>query len=76
MDWSTWFQNVSAGVIGAASDARFRQPYEIQKLELQQLGQLGLYNEGQMMAGQQQGANMTWLLLGGAALVALLILKD
>lgn len=78
MDWSTWLQNISGSVIGAAADAKYRQPYEIQKLQLQQLGQLGYYNEGQMIPGQQPGAgiNPAWLLIGGAVLVAVLVLKD
>lgn len=77
MDWSSWFQNVSAGVIGAAADAKYRQPYEIQKLQLQQLGALGYFNEGMPMNAQQQGGiNTTWLLLGGALLVAVVLLKD
>lgn len=77
MDWSTWFQQMSGQVIGAATEARFRQPYEIQKLQLQQLGQLGYFNEGQPITGGAAGGiNPTWLLLGGAVLVAVLLLKD
>lgn len=76
MDWSTWFQNVAGGVVGAAADAKFRQPYEIQKLQLQQLGQLGYYAEGQPVTGQQSGINPAWLLIGGAVVLAVVLLKD
>lgn len=77
MDWSTWLQGIGTSVIGAAADAKYRQPYEIQKLQLQQLGQLGPYTEGQPMGGGAMGGiNPAWLLIGGALLVAVLIIKD
>ena len=40
-DWETWIQDVGKGVIGAWSSAKYVQPYEIEKLKLQALGQLG-----------------------------------
>ncbi len=78
MDWSTWVQDVGAGLIDKAAGAKYVQPYEIQKLQLEALGQAGYYNEGQ--AGTRAamgGMNTTMLLLiGGAVLVAVVMLKD
>lgn len=76
MDWSSWFQQVAGNTINAATEAQFRQPYEIQKLQLQQQGPYGPYVEGQAMPGTVGGINTTWLLLGGALLVAVVLLKD
>lgn len=77
MDWSTWVQDVGAGLIDKAAGAKYVQPYEIQKLQLEALGQTGYYNEGQ--AGTRvptAGIDPTMLLLIGAAVVAVMLLKD
>ncbi|HEY0955917.1 MAG TPA: hypothetical protein VGE36_14230 [Roseateles sp.] len=79
-DWSSWVQNVAAGVIGKASDARWVQPYTTEQMRLQALGQAGY---GYYTEGQRQGAvgsvalngNGNMLLLAGAAVVVLLLLK-
>lgn len=78
MDWSTWFQNVGQTVIGAAADAQYRYPYEIQKLQLQALGDSGYYTEGQAVRQTTGlgGISPSVLLIGGAVLVAVLLLKD
>lgn len=78
MDWSTWLQGVGSNVIGAATDAQFRYPYEIDKLRLQALGESGYYTEGQAarQTGSIGGISPTVLLIGGAVLVAVLMLKD
>ena len=77
--WEEWFQKVGAQVIGDASAAKFTQPYELQKLRLQALGDLGLYTEGQPqqvapagLFGMSQGT----VLLIGAVLVAVFVLRD
>lgn len=78
MDWSTWVQDVGSGLIDKAAGAKYVQPYEIQKLQLEALGQSGYYNEGQ--AGTRAAASsfnpMMLLLIGGAVLVAVVMLKD
>lgn len=78
--WEEWFQNVAGSVIKDASQAKFTQPYEIQKLRLQALGDLGLYTEGVPqpavapgMFGMSQGA---LVLLALGAVVAVFALKD
>jgi len=78
--WEEWFQNVAGSVIKDVSQAKFQQPYEIQKLRLQALGDLGLYTEGvpQQVApaglfGMSQGAVV---LLGLGLVVAFVALRD
>lgn len=80
MDWSEWIQNIGGSLIDKAATARFVQPYELQKLELEALGQGGYYREGQpgtRTTGQPapQGINPTVLLIGGA-LLAFVLLRD
>ncbi|CDN87492.1 hypothetical protein [Hydrogenophaga intermedia] len=78
--WEEWFQNVSSSLLNKAADAKFTQPYELQKLRLQALGELGLYNEGQpqtvapqTMFGMSPGVVV---LLALGAVVAVFALKD
>lgn len=75
MAWEQWFQDVGASVINKAADAKFTQPYEIDRLRLEALGELGPYTEGQAQTRQDAGINPTWLLIG-AAVVAVLMLRD
>lgn len=77
--WESWIQGVAGKVIGSAADAKYSQPYEIERLRLQALGDMGYYNEGQAgtirpgtIAGISTG---TLLLIGGIALVFVLM-KD
>lgn len=75
--WGDWFRGVLGGVVDKAASAQWTQPYDIQRLQLQALGQNGFYTEGQRTAAQQAAAmNPTTLLLVGAAVVAVLLLKD
>lgn len=80
MSWETWFQDVGASVINKAADAKWTQPYEVDKLRLRALGELGLYEEGQAgnvaaapaggLLGMSQGT--TLLLIGGAVMLFLM----
>lgn len=77
--WETWIQGIGSKVIGSAADAKYSQPYDIQKLQLQQLGQYGFYAEGQpgaMRFGTMGGISSGTLLLLGAGLLAVMLLKD
>lgn len=80
MAWEEWFQNVAGSVIKDASAAKFTQPYEVQKLRLQALGELGLYNEGTPQTVAQPGmfgmSQGMVLLLGLGAVLAVFALKD
>lgn len=83
MSWEQWFQDVSGSVINKAAEAKFVQPYEIDKLRIQALGELGLYAEGQPGTGAVQqrpglfglSQQATVLLIGGG-LLAFLMMKD
>ena len=77
--WEEWVQDVGGSVINAAADAKFTQPYQIQRLQMEALGEGGYYTEGQAGVKSRAGAisiEPTTLLLIGAAVVALLMLKD
>lgn len=77
--WEDWIQNVGGKVIGAAADAKYQQPYEVQRLRIEALGDAGYYAEGQAGTVRQSGAaglSPTMLLLGGAVLLAVVLLKD
>lgn len=80
MDWSTWVQNVSAGLIDKAASAQYVQPYEIQKLQLEALGQTGYYREGQAGTIPPVGGGLAisgnTLLLIGAAVLAVMLMRD
>jgi hypothetical protein len=73
--WEEWAQQVGGKIINSAADAKFTQPYELQKLQLEALGSTGVYTEGQPQATANSGLNPTWLLIGGAVVV-LLMLRD
>lgn len=79
-NWESWFQGVAGKVIGSAVDAKYSQPYELQRLRLEALGDLGYYAEGQPGTLRQPGTvggitTGTLLLIGGIALVFVLM-KD
>lgn len=80
MEWGDWFQQQAGSVLDKYATAQFTQPYEIQRMQLQAMGQGGYYTEGQPgMLGSGTIAGMptsTVLLLGGAALLAIMLLKD
>lgn len=81
MDWSTWFQDVAGSVIDKAATAKYQQPYEIDRLRLQALGEMGFYQEGQPGTVRPGGGNVagiapSTLLLIGGALVVFMLLKD
>lgn len=80
MDWSDWLQDIGGSVIEKAAEARYVQPYEIQRLQLTALGSMGTYQEGQPGVQQPAGFNLGRmggaLLIGGAVLLAVVLLKD
>lgn len=78
-DWSTWIQDVGAGVVDRWANAKYSQPYEVEKLKLQALGDTGYYVEGRPGTAQPvrvTGLDTSTVLLLGAAVVAVLMLKD
>lgn len=79
--WDSWIQQVGGGVIDKWASATYQQPYEIQKMRIQALGEQGYYSEGQPGAGaaaKAQGFTLSpgILLLAGAAVLAVVMLKD
>ncbi len=77
MEWSDSIQNWAGSLLDKWGSAQYVQPYEVQKLQLQALGQTGYYTEGQPGARvAASGINSSTLLLLGAAVVAVMLLKD
>jgi hypothetical protein len=79
MDWATWVQQTAGGLLQAKADATYQQPYEIEKLRLQALGDTGVYNEGQtgVSTTQSTGINTkTALMIGGALVLAIVLVKS
>lgn len=78
--WETWFQNAAAGVVDKYTSATWVQPFELQKMRIAALGETGYYQEGApsgpVQNGTIAGISPGVLLLGGAALLAVLLLKD
>lgn len=79
MAWESWIQEQAGSILQKAADAKFTQPYEIDRLRLQALGQLGPYTEGEPQGTAQAGAlgmSNGALLLIGVGLLAVLMLRD
>lgn len=76
--WSDWAQNVSGSLINKWSESKFVQPYEVQKLQMQALGQLGYFNEGQAgLAVGRQGLQISpGLLMIGGIVLLVVMMKD
>lgn len=77
--WADWFQGVVGGVVGKAADAKYVRPYDIASLQLQALGQGGYYREGvpgTMARPVTGGITPGVLLLAGAAIVAVMLMRD
>jgi hypothetical protein len=82
-DWSDWIQDVGKSTINTIVEAQYKSPVDLQKMQLQLLGQYGTpYVEGSTntaaaVAAQQQamffGIPMPLLLIGG---VLYLLAKD
>lgn len=80
-DWQSWIQGVASTVLNTAVEVKYKQPYELQKMQLAAYGPFGIpYNEGQANRPQGapaqivQGIPNGWLIVG--ALVAVFALAD
>jgi len=76
-DWASWFQNVAGSTIKTITEAEYKAPYDLAKMQLAQFGPYGQpYYEG-VPNGGQNGVTATgkvqipqsWLLLGGVVLL-------
>lgn len=72
--WESWFQQIGGQVITAAADASYRQPYEIQRMRIQALGEQGYYTEGKPGVMQAPTGISPLMLMGGAALLLIVLL--
>lgn len=81
MDWGTWVQQQAGGLLDAYTYKKQTEAYT-EAMRLQALGETGYYVEGQRgnvapVSGQSVGGIPTqYLLIGGALLVAVLLVKD
>lgn len=81
MEWGDWFQGVAGSVIDRAAQAKYVQPYEIDKMRLQALGDMGYYTEGVPVTGAQQGTAVVgisppMIMMMAAGLVLVMMMKD
>ncbi len=76
--WESWIQGVGKTVIDGYASANWTQPYELQKMQIQAQGRGGLYTEGQPVNYERPlgGISPAILLLAGAAVLALVMLRD
>lgn len=67
--WDSWIQSVGSTVVDKWSTAQWQQPYEIDRLKMEQQGMLGRYQEGQAgIRANRNGLTISpMLLLIGAA---------
>lgn len=72
-NWAAWFQQIGGQVIGAAANAQYTQPYEIQKMRIQSLGERGYYTEGKPGIQQATTGISPLMLMGGALLLVVLL---
>lgn len=78
-DWAGWFQDVAKTVVTSATQAKFQQPYEVEKLKLQAFSQYGMpYIEGKpvqaaMGPSHIAGIPTAWLLIGGVIALVVMV---
>lgn len=74
--WEAWAQQIGGGLLQTYANAKFNQPYELQKLQLQAYGQgaYGLpYIQGQPNGTVGVGLPSGWLLIGAVVLAVVMI---
>lgn len=74
-DWGKWFRDLTGGVVNMAAQHQYVMKPQIEAQKWAALGELGMYREGQPGTVRQGGVDPTILLIG-AAVVAVLMLKD
>lgn len=78
-DFFSWAQDAASGLIKAGTSyaqTQQQQKYEIDKMRLQALGELGYYQEGQAGASKATvaaGISPTVLLLAGGVLLVMMM---
>lgn len=80
-DWSSWIQDVGKSTINTVMEAKYKQPFELQRMQLAQMGPFGVpYIEGAANAPRNAapavaGIPQSWLLIG-AVIAAVVLLGD
>lgn len=76
--WTETIQDWGSTVLQGVVDKEYRQEFELDRMKIQALGDMGYYDEGQAgayMRAPGAGVSPGLLLLGGAVLLVFL-LKD
>lgn len=80
-DWSDWIQDVGKTAITSAVEAQYKQPFELQKMQLQAFGPFGQpYTEGSAQGPQSSapvpqtlfGFPMWMVVVGGIAAIVMI----
>lgn len=76
--WGDFFRNITGTVVGAAVNARYTQPFllEQQRIDAARSGGAALAGVPMMQPGTVAGIGSGTLLLVGAAVVLVLLLRD
>jgi hypothetical protein len=81
-NWSGTLQDIAKGAVSGFTDYKFRQPFELDKLRIQAYSDNGYYREGApgLVRPPNGGTGLQitsgMLLLAGAAVLAVVLLKD
>ena len=70
-----WAQGIGSSVIGGWASSTYQQPFELEKLKIQALGDKGYYTEGQASAPQKAAGLSPLVLIGGLVVLVLLLNK-
>lgn len=73
-DWGKWLQGLGTTVIGAYTSAQYVQPYEIQKMQIQALGDKGYYTEGKPGVSLPPSGISPLMVMAGAGLLLVAVL--
>lgn len=75
--WTDTIQQWGTTVLGGVVDKEFRQDFELDKMRLQAMGELGYYDEGQPQVNAAGSLVLpSGLLLVGGVLLLVFLLKD
>jgi hypothetical protein len=76
--WESVFQDFAKSALNTYTEVKYKQPLEMRRMELEAYGPQGRpYMEGQPAVTQTvAGIPQSWLLIGGALLVAIVLVKN
>jgi hypothetical protein len=78
MSWEETFQDFAKGALQTYTEVKYKQPLEMRRMELEAYGPYGQpYVEGRAEVPQTvAGIPQAWLLIGGAVLLAVVLVKN